>query len=82
VVSRIAVMEAQRRRSRQGVRWVVRFRRHRQRAEQNRACSRRGANDVTHARDIGISHQSHVTRHGWLLPRLLMQNLTFISVSF
>jgi hypothetical protein len=48
---------------------LCRFQATRQRAEQNRACSRRGANDVPHCSQILVSAiTGYVTRNGCLLP--------------
>ena len=71
VVSRIAVMDQSSAPvSAGGSLALCRFHATRQRAEQNRACSRRGANDVPHCSQILVSAiTSHVTRNGWLLPR-------------
>jgi len=86
VVSRIAVMDQSSAPvSAGGSLALWRFQATRQRAEQNRACSRRGANDVPHCSQILVSAiTGHVTRNGWLLPRAysLAGYLTFIFRSF
>ena len=86
VVSRIAVMDQSSAPvSAGGSLALCRFQATRQRAEQNRACSRRGANDVPHCSQILVSAiTTHVTRNGWLLPRAysLPGYLAFIFRSF
>src|SRR5438046_10534340 len=86
VVSRIAVMDQPSAPvSAGGSLALWRFQATRQRAEQNRACSRRGANDVPHCSQILVSAiTGHVTRNGWLLPRAysLAGYLAFIFRSF
>ena len=69
VVSRIAVMDQPRAPvSAGGSLALRRFQATRQRAEQNRACSRRGANGVPHCAQILVSAITpNVTRNGCLL---------------
>ena len=86
MVSRIAVMDQSSAPvSAGGSLALCRFQATRQRAEQNRACSRRGANDVPHCSQTLVSAiTSHVTRNGRLLPRAysLASYLAFIFRSF
>ena len=86
MVSRIAVMDQSSAPvSAGGSLALCRFQATRQRAEQNRACSRRGANDVPHCSQTLVSAiTTHVTRNGWLLPRAysLPGYLAFIFRSF
>ena len=93
MVSRIAVMDQPSAPvSAGGSLALRRFHATRQRGEQNRACSRRGANDMPHCSQILVSAitglvsaiTGYVTRNGCLVPRAysLAGYLAFIFRSF